>query len=251
MFRPKILPWWNCLFFLAVIVLNILAQALPLGGASTGELSTRYSTLLTPAGYAFMIWNVIYVLVGCSIVYLYRRRNSLEQWMRSFTLWFIPSCLFNMGWLLLWHHEYLVLSFIAMILLLVSLAGLYRLTRQIERPTLGEIWFLRLPFALYTGWIIAAVLVNLQVTLQYSGLFPELQETATAVVLLIIGVIAVVLIGSWTRDGALPLPIAWGYAAIAVKHSEERIVLFTSGLAASILLVFALALFFIRSRERD
>lgn len=251
MFKTKTLLWWNCLFFLAVIAMNILAEAIPLGGAGTGELSKRYFTLLTPAGYAFMIWSLIYVLIGCSLVYLFRRKGSRDPWITSYSLWFIPSCLLNMGWLLLWHYEYLVLSFIAMVLLLISLAGLYRLTRTIERPTLGETWFLRLPFSLYTGWIVTATLVNLQVIIQHAGLFPGLAPSTSAIALLIIGAIAIILIGSMTRDGVLPLPVAWGFAAIAAKHYEERILFFTAGLAAAILLAFAIGLLFIRARDRD
>lgn len=251
MFKTKTLLWWNCLFFLAVIAMNILAETLPLGGAGTGELSKRYFSLLTPAGYAFMIWSVIYVMVGCSLVYLFRRTDFRSPWITSYSLWFIASCLFNMGWLLLWHYEYLILSFIAMVLLLLSLAGLYRLTRSIERPTLGETWFLRLPFSLYLGWIVTATLVNLQVIIQHAGLFPGLDHTTSAVTLMIIGAVVIILIGSRTRDGVLPLPVVWGYAAIAVKHYEERILFFTAGLAAAVLLAFAVGLLFIRARDRD
>ncbi|MNP72962.1 hypothetical protein D3C76_1696070 [compost metagenome] len=69
--------------------------------------------------------------------------------------------------------------------------------------------------------------------------------------MLIIGAIAIILIGSMTRDGVLPLSVAWGFAAIAAKHYEERILFFTAGLAAAILLAFAIGLLFIRARDRD
>ncbi|WP_410770922.1 TspO/MBR family protein [Fontibacillus sp. BL9] len=251
MFKTRALQGLNCLFFLAVIAMNIVAERLPLGGANTGELSKRYYTLLTPAGYAFMIWNVIYVLIGCCVVYLFRRRDNGERWMKSFTLWFVLSCLFNMSWLVLWHYQYLILSFIAMVLLLITVAASYRLTRKIEHPTLGETWFLRLPFSLYLGWICTATLVNLQVVLEHSGLSNDLPKSPVAITLLIIGTLAVILIASMTRDGALPLPLAWGYTAIAFKHNEEQGVFFTAGLAAAILLAFALGLLFISARDRD
>ncbi|RCX13590.1 TspO/MBR related protein [Fontibacillus phaseoli] len=251
MFKTRALQWLNCLFFLAVIAMNIVAETLPLGRADTGELSQRYFSLLTPAGYAFLIWNVIYVLIGCCIVYLFRQRDNGERWMKSFTLWFILSCLFNMGWLVLWHYEYLILSFIAMVLLLITVAATYRLTRKIEHPTRGETWFLRLPFSLYSGWTCIATLVNLQVVIEHSGLSINLPKPAMAITLLFIGTLAVILIGSVTRDGAHPLPVAWGYAAIAFKHREEQGLFFTAGLAAAILLVFALGLLFISARDRD
>ncbi|MFD1910118.1 hypothetical protein ACFSQ7_48440 [Paenibacillus rhizoplanae] len=53
------------------------------------------------------------------------------------------SCLFNMGWLLLWHYLYIELSLVAMVLLLLSLIVIYRKTRFIADPTTGEKWLVK------------------------------------------------------------------------------------------------------------
>ena len=45
----------------AMIVMNILANALPFFGRGTGEVSALYPTLVTPAGYVFAIWGLIYI----------------------------------------------------------------------------------------------------------------------------------------------------------------------------------------------
>ena len=45
----------------ATIVMNVLANALPFFGRGTGEVSAIYPTLVTPAGYVFAIWGVIYL----------------------------------------------------------------------------------------------------------------------------------------------------------------------------------------------
>jgi hypothetical protein len=42
-----------------MIVLNVLANALPLGGRTTGEISDAYPNLFAPAGYTFAIWGLI------------------------------------------------------------------------------------------------------------------------------------------------------------------------------------------------
>ncbi|MCB0053594.1 MAG: hypothetical protein KDE24_29085 [Caldilinea sp.] len=46
---------------LATIAINGLATGLPLNGQSTGEISDRFPSLFTPAGYVFSIWGVIYL----------------------------------------------------------------------------------------------------------------------------------------------------------------------------------------------
>ncbi|WP_334074755.1 MULTISPECIES: tryptophan-rich sensory protein [Paenibacillus] len=254
MFNSKACRWWNILFFFALVAVNVMAETLPLGGAKTGELSDRYPSHLTPEGYAFMIWNVIYLLIGCAVVYLFRRKNDEAKWMRTYTAWFGLSCLFNISWLLLWHQEYLPLSFGATLLLLWSLFQLHRHTRVTPRPALGEIWFIRFPFSLYLGWILTATLVNLQILVQHvipSRSLPDLPAIWLAAGLLIGGTAVVFLLGSRTRDGVLPLPVAWGFAAIADKHSEERVVFVTAGLAAALLFLLAASLLFFRARERD
>ena len=50
----------NTLFFVAVIVVNALANALPINGMNTGEISDLYPSLFTPSGITFSIWSVIY-----------------------------------------------------------------------------------------------------------------------------------------------------------------------------------------------
>lgn len=59
--------WWNLVFFVGVIIVNVLAVTLPLGGNSTGEISDKYKTYMTPAGYAFSIWSLIYLLLAVSL----------------------------------------------------------------------------------------------------------------------------------------------------------------------------------------
>ncbi|MFD1910117.1 hypothetical protein ACFTAO_00305 [Paenibacillus rhizoplanae] len=53
MTRTNPYKWGNLLLFLGVIAVNTLSVVLPLGGNSTAEISDRYHTYLTPAGYAF------------------------------------------------------------------------------------------------------------------------------------------------------------------------------------------------------
>ena len=49
----------NILLFTAMIAINGLANALPINGFTTGELSDLYPNLFVPAGVTFSIWGII------------------------------------------------------------------------------------------------------------------------------------------------------------------------------------------------
>ena len=57
------------LTYLAMIATNVLANALPLNGRRTGEVSDSYPSLFTPAGVTFSVWGVIYLLLGAHVLY--------------------------------------------------------------------------------------------------------------------------------------------------------------------------------------
>ncbi len=44
---------------LVTLVVNGLANALPLNGQNTGQISDRFNVYFVPAGYVFSIWGLI------------------------------------------------------------------------------------------------------------------------------------------------------------------------------------------------
>ncbi len=92
----------------AVIVVNQLANYLPLNGRTTGELALGFSVLFPVEIYVFNIWFLIYALIIVFIVYQFRNFRAVE----SLTLPFLASCTFNIAWIFLWHFEFIVLSFL-------------------------------------------------------------------------------------------------------------------------------------------
>lgn len=252
MYTQNKFKWWNILLFLGVIAVNTLAVVLPLGGRSTGEISDMYPTPITPAGYAFMIWSVIYLLLAGFVIYQANRSYENRDSVQAIGIWFVVSCVLNMAWIVLWHYLYIEWSLAAMIALFFSLLIIYRKTRAITFPTRGETWFVRLPFSIYLGWISVATLVNIAVVLskhEWNGL--GLSSPQRAILMLAIGAVLAVLISFRPRDGVLPLVFVWAYIAIAVKQQDTRNVYLTAGTLAIILFVYAIWLLFIRTRERD
>ena len=125
-----------------------MANALPLNGQSTGEISDRFQVYFVPAGYVFSIWGLIYLGLGAFAVYQALPAQREDPRLRRIGYLFALSCLANVAWLFLWHYEQFALTVVAMLPLLLSLIAIY-LRLEIGRvrvPAIEE-WLVRVPFA--------------------------------------------------------------------------------------------------------
>ena len=101
-----------------MIVMNTLAVTLPLNGMSTGALSDMLQTVITPAGFTFSIWSVIYLaLIGLTIAILIKKVTLPDRTM----ILYIISGLLNGLRIVARHYQSLHLSMIIIFGLLVCL----------------------------------------------------------------------------------------------------------------------------------
>lgn len=180
----------SILLFVAVIATNYLANALPINGMNTGEISALYPNLFVPDGLTFAIWGVIYLLLAVYVAYqtwLAFKSRADEQPVRAIKkinpLFWI-TCLLNIGWILLWHHLQISASLIVMLLFLVTLTRIFLITNSF-RPRLRMLrrFLIVLPFTIYFAWICVATVANataLLVSLQLRpfGWIPEIWAIA-------------------------------------------------------------------------
>jgi len=61
--KVKIVQILNITGLLLTLVINYLANAIPIADKNTGEVSDLYETLFAPAGFTFAIWGIIYLLL--------------------------------------------------------------------------------------------------------------------------------------------------------------------------------------------
>lgn len=202
--------------YIIMVAVNYLAVLLPLNGRDTGEISDNYPNLFAPAGYAFSIWGVIYTLLGIYSVYqLWQEKNEVIAKINSL---FIVNALLNAIWIFAWHFDVIWLSVIIMVGLLFTLIRIADILR-VSNITKKESWLVRLPFAVYFGWITVATIANITVFLVSIGWDRfGLSEIFWTIVILLVGV----LIGSWRmlydRFISYGLVLVWAYAAILAKH---------------------------------
>jgi len=152
----------NILGYIGMIVVNILANALPLGGNTAGELSDAYPNLFVPAGYVFSIWIVIYIMLLSFTIYQAFPSRKGEEFIGKIGYLFLLSCALNVSWIFLWHYEYVIPSLLPMFALLLTLILIYlRLDiRQGSYARAEKLW-VHLPFSVYLGWITVAPIANI------------------------------------------------------------------------------------------
>ena len=88
---------------IGTIAFNGLAATGALGGIATGDISAKYPSIITPAGYAFSIWSLIYAGLMAYSVYQIVPANLVSQ--RPIRSLYIMSCALNCAWLYMWHAE--------------------------------------------------------------------------------------------------------------------------------------------------
>jgi hypothetical protein len=158
----KISDWGgNIVALIIVIVSNALANVLRFGGQTTGEVSDKYYSMFTPAGFTFAIWSLIYLLLVVFVVYQSLPSQRKDARLGRISPWFKAGCAANALWMIAWHQEWIGVTLLLMIILLVSLVSIYRLLNIVDAAApAAQRWLVQLPFAVYLGWISVATIAN-------------------------------------------------------------------------------------------
>ncbi len=205
----------------ATIIINGLANALPINGQQTGEVSDRFPVYFVPAGYVFAIWGVIYLGLIAFAVYQALPSQRENGRLRSIGGLFAVSSVANIVWIFLWHYEQFLLTLPVMLILLGSLIGIYlRLGTGRTRATTLETWAVRVPFSIYLGWITVATIANASQLLFVSGWNGwGIAPITWTVIMLAAAVVVAALMAVTRRDVAyLAVPV-WAFIGIALKHA--------------------------------
>jgi hypothetical protein len=210
------------LTILATIVVNVLANALPINGLNTGAISDRFKVYFVPAGYVFAIWGVIYIGLIALAVFQALPSQRENPRMRATGWWISLGGLANIAWIFLWHYEQFPLTLIAMLVLLGTLIITYlRLGTGRSTVSKAETWTVRVPISIYLGWITVATIANvteLLYFLKWDG-FGVAAEVWMYIILVAVFVIATLMNFS-RRDIAYTMVILWALAGISVKHAD-------------------------------
>ncbi|KAM7390441.1 hypothetical protein PAMA_008548 [Pampus argenteus] len=191
---------------LAAIVVSVVSYAVSLvfNGLSvvgtgpfyttTGNVSDQFDTQITPSGWTFSIWSVIYIWLTAMIIYIVTglcRRNGYGYVYCSpavlpygfFISWCLNLC-FNIAWLLVWDRGVMIAALVFLILVtgtnysLISFTchGLHIYGAWLKKYHKADLWLLRVlvqnGVMIYTTWTTIATLINLTIVLTYVAKMP-------------------------------------------------------------------------------
>ncbi len=257
--------------FAGVLTVNALANALPLNGMNTGELSDAIPNLFVPMGLTFSIWGLIYLgLAGYVIAIL---AESLGKGAKAAAfdstdaLLVLANFAANMAWIFAWHWQALPLSLVFMLGILGTLIALAERIHARKAPggalspasgrSRAARFALTAPVHIYLGWISVATIANvtaLLVTVGWNGW--GLSEPLWTVIAIGAG-LAVALGFVFLRGGvAAPLVVVWAYAGIAIKRlgadpTETAAVWIAAVAAAGLILAALAARYIIKTYPKD
>jgi benzodiazapine receptor len=233
----------NIAAFICVVAVNGLANGIPLNGQNTGEVSAKYPSLFTPAGFTFSIWGLIYVSLTAFVVYQALPAQRGNQTLAKIGPLFVTNCVANAAWIFVWHYDLLWLSLVLMAAILLTLIQIYRLLLAAGPADSKSEWlFVRVPFSLYTSWITVASIANIS-CVQIAMGWDDTGFSAvdwTLLKLAIAGAIGAAVILR-LRDIPYVLVIAWAASGIASRQIETPEVVGAAATLSVLALLLAVA----------
>lgn len=228
----------NLIFFAVMIVMNYLANALPLNNKTTGALSDALPNLFVPAGLTFSIWGIIYLLLAvfCAIQF----KGSNQTVIAGIGWLFAVSCLLNALWIVAWHYQRIPLSLLIMTGMLVSLIYINILIRDLP------FGIIKASFGIYLGWICIATIANVAALLvHYKWNAFGIPDVAWTIIMISAGTLIASMTLLRLQNPFIGLSVVWAFIGIYIKrHADYRTIAITAVIALLIVGAFTMLGFF-------
>lgn len=221
--KVKLFQILNVIGFILTIVVNGLANTIPLNGKTTGEISDSYPNLFAPAGITFAIWGVIYFALGLFVIYqlgfFSKGKKEYVDVVSSIGWSFFIASLANAGWIFAWHYEKIFISVVIMLILLISLIDIYEKVNNNSSDAIIEKIAVQWPFSIYLSWISVATIANITtflVNINWDG-FGIAPATWTMIVILVATIITLKFV-FYKKDAPYAFVTLWAFLGILIKH---------------------------------
>ena len=214
----------------AAVVFGIDYTGLP----SNPQVSAQFPTLITPAGFAFAIWSIIFmsqaIYVIVQLLPPYRNTPLVQE---GVGYNYVGACVAQATWAVLFAFEMIPLSAVAMVAILVFLARIVRNQHSIRTKSDSEatyepvqsgvldFWFLVFPFAIHGAWIVVAAFVNISIVLVFYGASANLQF-GLAIVSLILLVLAGAEALLKTDEPNYTAAVVFAWALVSTIHTIRQ-----------------------------
>ncbi|MFD1030248.1 tryptophan-rich sensory protein [Metaplanococcus flavidus] len=219
--KTKVFAILNLVFYFLTLGVNYLGSSGFFNGMSQRDISDKYMTLISPAPFTFSIWGVIYSLLLITLIYLFvkRKDRNVSRLVLLVSPLIIASSVFNMAWIVTFSYEWMGISTLLILAMLVSLLiiveRIYKNRFDFPSTLAG------LSFTLYGSWVFIATIVNISVflvQLEWDGF--GLSDSIWTIIVLGIAIAFVLFYLSLYKNAAFPIPIAWAFFGIYSAYAS-------------------------------
>ncbi len=133
-----------------------------IGGMTQADISNMFSTSVTPAGFTFSIWSIIYlswIIAWVYVAFFQKWKNKIDT--KSLAL-FSLAIFLTAVWLLPWGYLYIGVALIVMFAILALLVYIFTRTRTAHIVVRSSV-------DITLAWIIMATALNVTVWMRYMG----------------------------------------------------------------------------------
>ena len=233
------LKYITIVIFAVMIVMNWLANALPMNNVTTGQLSNSYPNLFVPAGITFSIWGIIYLLLALYCVVQFTTPSQKE--VSVIALPFAVTCLLNGLWIVAWHYRQLPLS---LLIMLGLLALLIYINMSVKHLPFGII---KSAFGIYLGWICIATIANVTALLVNMNLRGYLlSEEVWTIVMIAAGTLIVAITIYRLENPFIGLSVIWAFTGIIIKRQDDYKSILYAALAGALIETVITVIAFLR-----
>jgi hypothetical protein len=233
----------NTITLILMLFVNIASNTGFFSRLTVGDVSHKYDTLFAPAGYAFSIWGLLFLLAICFVIFQWFLlvKNDPKSFISKTGIWFALSNIFNAAWVYLWIHEMTGWCVILILLLLISLIILtVRLRLELDDEPVRTIFFVWWPITFYLGWIMVATIACISswlVSNNWNGF--NLPQNVWTIIMIAIAVIFYFALTFKRNMREASLIGIWAFIAIAVRQWDAHLDVAAAAIIASVILAFA------------
>jgi benzodiazapine receptor len=203
----------------AQAVVGLGSQLVVDADSSTGAISDANRSPVTPAGYAFAIWGLIYLACLALAVYQALPDQQERAVHRRTGWWLVAAFSAATAWVPIFATRALWLAQVVILVLLASLVvAVRRFVHRGPAADRREQFAFRLPVTLYLGWATLATAAGFGTTFRSLGM-PEDGLVVTGVSLLLVlaaTAFSVVVVGRLAALAAFTFTAGWALVAIVV-----------------------------------
>ncbi|WP_052255319.1 tryptophan-rich sensory protein [Salinicoccus sp. YB14-2] len=231
---------WIIGYFTAFIIMIIMNYS---AGSNVGDVADDHPTIIQPAGFAFAIWGLIYVLIFIWMIRIFISKKGQSDIVERLKYWPIINFILNGIWIVVFTQQWMIISTVVILALLYTLIKMHTVISAEPYH-----WYDRLPFSIYFGWVTIASIVNTFTVFSSYNIDSLLgmSELIWTIFAIIMAALIGIFLAWFFSDWLYPLVLIWTFFGIFMENGDISTGLNVSLAASSLILVMTAIVIIVR-----